>query len=255
MTRQEFREGASRNSLVRIRVPKRIKSALVGFGDDVDRAYPSKKHHGRERSDGQGRAYVQFPLADFVDYTQIDQWLANDALLNVRFDLPGAEPRSETLSLIRVQADPTPEIRRFRSGEQDVTAGESVVLCWTTRNAERIRVILEPGIGKVEPNGERQITPSETTTLTLRLMAPGMDDVTKRLTVKVHPPRREVLDLTAQVQRAVGGWRNGRGFSHDELRAAGLTASEARHRSIRIDERRRSSHPINVDALGRLTDA
>ena len=254
MTRQEFRESASRNALVRIRVPKRVKSALVGFGDDADRAYRSKKHHGRARDDHH-RAYVQLPLADFGDYIQIDQWLADDALFNVRFDFSDTKPKPKTLSLIRVQADPTPEIVGFTSGEQTVTAGDSVTLRWTTRNAECIRAVLEPDIGQVEPKGEVQITPSETTTCTLRLTAPGMDDVTKRLTVKVHPPRREVLNPTAGVRRATGGWRNGRGFSHDELQAAGLTVSEARRRSIRVDGRRRSSHRINVEALGSLIDA
>lgn len=255
MTRQEFREGVDRNAVVRMRVPKRVKSVRVGFGDDVARAYPSKRHHPRGSSDAHSRSYVRIPLADFADYTQIDQWLADDALFNARFDLSGREPKPKPVSPIRVQADPTPEIVLFRSGEQAVAAGDPVTLYWTTRNTERIRVALEPGNGNVEPNGELQITPSETTSYTLRLTAPGMDDITKRLTVKVHPQRHEVLDLTARVKRPVGGWRKGRGFSHEELRAAGLTASEARRRSIRVDERRRSSHPMNVETLGRLSVA
>ena len=255
MTREEFREAADRNAVVELRVPKRVGSALVGFGDGADRVYPSKRNPGRKRDDAHRRATIEVPLADFGDYTQIDQWLADDAQFSVRFDLSGTEARPETLSLVRVQADSRPEIVRFKSGEQAVAAGDPVTLCWTTRNAERVRVVLEPGIGRVETNGEHQITPSQTTTFTLSLKASGMDDVSKRLTVKVHPSRSEVGNLTARVQRAPSGWRVGRGFSRDELRAAGLTTPEARRRSFPVDERRRSSHRINVEALEELMNA
>lgn len=256
LARQDFREAAERNAVIRLRVPKRVKPVRVGFGDDVDRAYPVKRNRESKRSDTDGRSHVRLPLADFLDYAQIDRWLADDALFNVRFGLAGTEPRPEILSLIRVQADPVPEIVRFRSGEQAIVAGDSVTLCWLTRNTERAGVVLEPGIGGVAPNGELAVTPAVTTTYVLRLTAPGMTDVTRKLTVKVHQqPRCEVPKLTARVQRAIGGWRSGKGFSHNELRAAGLTSYEARRRSIRVDERRRSSHPINVETLGRLTDA
>ncbi len=255
MTRREFREAAERNAVVRLRVPKRVKSVRVGFGDEVDRAYPSKRSQERERNDTDRRAYVQLPLSDFGDYTQIDQWLAGDVFFNVGFSLAGTRPQPETLSLIRVQADPKPEIVQFSSGEQTVVVGNPVTLYWLTRNAEHLRVALEPGIGRVAPNGELEVTPAGTTIFVLRLTAPGTADVTRRVTVKVHPPHLELPKLTARVQRAVGGWRSGRGFSHAELGAVGLTASEARRRSIPVDKRRRSSHPINVEALRRLTDA
>ena len=247
MTRHEFRERADRNVVVQLRVPKTVRSTAIGFGDDVDRTYPGKRNGERN--------HVELPLADFVDYTQIDQRLAADAPFSVRFDLSGKEPRSKTLSLIRVQADPAPEIVRFRSSEQAVAAGDSVTLRWTTRRTQHVRAVLEPDIGPVEPNGELDVTPSETTTYTLRLTARSMEDVTRQVTVRVHHHDMEVPESTARVRRAQGGWRSGKGFSDCELRAAGLTRTTARRSSIRLDERRRSLHSINVETLGRLTNA
>ena len=69
----------------------------------------------------------------------------------------------------------------------------------------------------------------------------------------VRPPRSAKKPV-AKVLRGGGGWRPGKGFSGGELRAIGLRATEAARRSIRIDRRRRSKHPANIDTLRRLTD-
>lgn len=53
----------------------------------------------------------------------------------------------------------------------------------------------------------------------------------------------------AQVNRACGGIRSGKGFSSGELVRAGLTVADAKRMGVRIDHRRRSILEINVDAL------
>ncbi|OYT64617.1 50S ribosomal protein L13e [Candidatus Bathyarchaeota archaeon ex4484_205] len=43
--------------------------------------------------------------------------------------------------------------------------------------------------------------------------------------------------------------RKGRGFSRNELKEAGLTVAEAKRLGLRVDPRRRSTHPENVKML------
>jgi large subunit ribosomal protein L13e len=43
--------------------------------------------------------------------------------------------------------------------------------------------------------------------------------------------------------------RTGKGFSMDELKEAGLTAGEARHLGVPVDQRRSTSYPENVEGL------
>lgn len=86
MTRHEFRTHAESDSALRLRVPKRVRSVVVGFDSDVDRRY--------QQNDDD----FVLPLADFCDYTQIDHWLAEDAYFNVLVE-------NETLALVRVLAD------------------------------------------------------------------------------------------------------------------------------------------------------
>ncbi len=238
MTRQEFREQAYADGALQLRTPPRISSVKVGFDNELDRTY-SPQNKGDD---------TNIPLTHFVDYTQVDQRLNEDALLSV-------ECGGATMTLIRVSADPAPTIVSFTNEPTAVTAGEQATLRWETRNAETDGMVIDPDIGKVETSGSRMVAPLETTTYTLRLKASGLDDMTQAVTVIVFPSLPPRGKASARVKRAGGGWRPGKGFSRGEIHAAGLTNADAARRAIPIDKRRRSTHKVDIDMLRRLSDA
>ncbi len=238
MTRQEFREHAHANATMLLRLPRRIKSVRVGFDDELERA------HHRERRENAS----PIPLADFVDYSQIDRRLNEDASFNV-------ECGGAVLTLIRISADPAPKIISFTHEPETVGAGEQATLRWKTRNVEAGGVVIDPEIGAVESSGSLVVALFKTRTYTLRLTASGTDDVTKTVTVTVRPPPQAGEKPIARVRRAGGGWKHGKGFSYGEIRAAGLTVADATRRSMPIDQRRRSTHRANIKTIGRSIDA
>ena len=239
MTRQQFQEYADAGVALRVRLPKRIRSAGVGFGADMDRSYSSQ--HTEDNTT------CAIPLTDFIDYSQIDQRLNKDVSLNVEC---GA-----TLNLIRVSADPVPTITTFTCEPAALAAGEKAALYWSTRDAEARCIVIDPEIGTVESSGSLKVVPSETTTYTLRLTASGLDDVTESVTVILLPLLPPGGKASARVKHTCGDWRPGKGFSRGELDAAGLTDAAAARRSVPTDRRRRSTHPVNIDILRRLSDA
>jgi len=241
-SRAEFQKLAAENAEVRLRVPRRIKSVEVAFDHEDGPYYSSRKGD------------VRLPLADFMDHQQIDERLFNDGLLNARFGEPGLRDQDDrvTLCLVRVVADPLPEIVSFHCEPGTVESGDQATLRWKIRNAEEgVNVAIEPAIGAVEPLGDISVVLSETTTYTLKLTAPGMADLTRQVTARVRSRPEGVQKPIACVWRA-RGWRPGKGFSQRELHAAGLPAAVAKRRSIPIDPRRRSEHSPNVKALRRL---
>ena len=68
-----------------------------------------------------------------------------------------------------------------------------------------------------------------------------------------HQPLQKVLPQTPErhafVKRPDGSLRHGRGFSHRELQAVGMTTADAKRLSIPNDVRRRTAHRANVEAL------
>ncbi len=235
MTRQQFREHANAGKAMQLRLPTHIASVKVGFDDELDRKYcPSKRGEDSE-----------IPLADFVDYSQIDQRLNK----NVSFNVQCGE---EVMALILISADPVPAIVSFTSEPAVVHVGGTATLRWSTKHAEANSVVIEPEIGSVESSGSVSITPNETSTFTLRLTVPGMGDVTEVATVKVQAEHD--AKTAPQVRSARGSLRRGKGFSRSELHAAGLTDEDILCRSIRFDRRRRSTHDANIDRIRRAID-
>ena len=236
MSRRQFRMHADANAAIRLRVPRWIKSIAAGFDDEVSRTFRANRIAKAEKAE------FRLLPADFVDYTQIDQRLAEDTFFKVRCG-------RETLNLIRVLADPLPAVTLFSQEPATINPGESATLRWATRDAEEVKIAIEPGIGVVEPSGTVEVAPEMTTNYTLTLTASGMEDVTRTVAVIIKPPAPPGNIPVPRVRRACGGWRRGKGFSRGELCAANLTPSDAKSRTIAMDRRRRSTHPNNVAML------
>ena len=223
---------------MRLRLPRRIKSLRARFDDESDRVYDHKN----------GENDRVIPLADFVDYSQIDQRLNHDASFNI-------ECSGVKLTLIQVSCDPVPTIISFTREPATVSTGEQATLSWATRNADVGTVAISPEIGPVALSGSLLVAPSKTTTYTLTLMASGKDDVTKTVTVTVRPSHPPGETPIAWVRRGGGRWRQGKGFSYGEIRAAGLTVAAVTHQSLPFDKRRRSAHQANTERIKGLIDA
>lgn len=168
MTRMQFREHAHADATLWLRLPSRISLVKVGFDQDLNRTYRSLIN----RND------IKFSLADFVDYSQIDRRLKQDVTLNI-------ECENKMVTLIRILADPVPEITSFTTESDRITLGETAMLRWETQNAEPNSIVLEPDIGKVQTSGNTMIPLAETMEFTLRLKNAGLNDIAKTVTIKV----------------------------------------------------------------------
>jgi peptidoglycan-associated lipoprotein len=68
-----------------------------------------------------------------------------------------------------------------------VQRGQSATLRWTSQNAEEL--MIDPGVGRVDAQGTRSVSPTESTTYTLTGRGPGgSTTATARLTVTAPPP-------------------------------------------------------------------
>lgn len=55
--------------------------------------------------------------------------------------------------------------------------------------------------------------------------------------------------VSAKVPKQLGKQRCGRGFSRDELKEAGSNVNEAHRLGLLVDQRRKTKHEENVEAL------
>ena len=87
------------------------------------------------------------------------------------------------------QAPPPPKamINSFTAEPSTIEAGQSATLRWSISNATDMSI--DQGIGAVQSEGSKQVSPTATTTYTLTVHGPGGDD-TKTATVEVSaaPP-------------------------------------------------------------------
>ncbi len=187
MTREEFKNQAYAEATLSI-LSKRHSSLRAGFDDQVEQPY------SRTIEDN----CIAIPLAHFVDHAQIDRRLTDEA----RFCVEWA---GEKLPLIRVSADPVPEILTFMSDPPTIAPGQEAVLTWTTRNAQGVRARIDPAIGYVELAGSVRVEPAASTHFTLRLMASGIDDVTKEVAVAVlmRPDSRHLMTPMQLLEKVI----------------------------------------------------
>ena len=245
LTRSEFAKHAAQGAAVRVRLPRSIRSAVVGFGDDLQRKYPAS------RDDGGRLVYLVVPLTDFEFNPEILEVLAEDVSLNLEWN-------GTRLALVRVPRDPSPEIVSFTCEPSTVENGDPATLAWETLNA--IAVAIEPDVGVVAKTGSVEIKPRGTTAYTLRLTGPGLAEVTKTITAivtrvtTINPACSDDAGV-AYVQGGCGGRRRGKGFSRGEIQAAGVSRRTAMMCQLRSDGRRRTTHPANVAAIRRAIDA
>ena len=240
ITRRQFAEWGKGGGKMRVRLPRRFRSVGVGFNDALEKRYYTV------RADGINHVQLLVPLDGFVAYPQIAERLNEDVALNV--DCGGA-----VVTLIQVAHDPLPRINRFTCDSSTVEKGQRATLRWKTANTEASNVAIEPGVGAVLPSGSKDVAPTTDTTYTLRLTTPGLAPVTKMLQVMTIPRRHRTGQLMASVM-GHGKLRRGKGFALGELCAASLTIEDAKQLLVRIDKRRRTTHPINVAMIRRLFD-
>ena len=220
-----------------LKVPKCICSVEVGFDSEIDRRYRRSGPHN----------IVQIPIMDFIDYEQIEGRPHDQLALNARIS-------DAMVTFLEVNADPLPSIERFGSNKRELMRGEVATLSWTTRNAYRNGVVIEPGISPVEPDGNLDVSPHRTTTYTLRLHVTGRDDAAASTTVSVVSQVDEMQPGPSV--RGSHGWRRGKGFSRGELELAGLRVGEASMgHGFRVDKRRRTTHPDNAKIIRKVFDA
>lgn len=68
-----------------------------------------------------------------------------------------------------------------------IKSGESTTLNWSSTNATDLD--LEPGVGKVAPQGSTNVSPTQSTTYTITATGPGgTADATQQITVEAPPP-------------------------------------------------------------------
>lgn len=181
MTREEFKGHAHASKTLSV-LSKRQSSIRAGFDDQLEQPYKRTIEEDR----------ITIPLAHFVDHAQIDRRLSEEAHFCVEW-------AGEKLSLIRISADPAPEILTFTSDPPTIVAGQEVVLRWDSRNAQNVRARIDPAIGSVEPTGSVRVEPAATTDFTLRLKSPDIDDVTRTVSVTVHSSQN-ARDLMTPMQ-------------------------------------------------------
>lgn len=236
MTRQEFRRHAHTNVSVTL-LSKRQTKVVAGFDDELVQTQRRLIEDDR----------IKIPLVHFVDHTQIDRRLNEDVHFNVEWG-------GKIVPLIKISADPMPEIISFIAEPARISARGEALLEWKTRNADNARVSIDPGGEIIGSDDAFIVRPMETTRYTLTLAVAGTEDISRTVTVTVEQMPVPGKRSTASVMSTGGGWKRGKGFSFRELRDAGVMVREAVERFIPIDRRRRTSHRVNVERVRSMFD-
>jgi hypothetical protein len=97
-----------------------------------------------------------------------------------------------TVGYARQRHDPSPTVT-LSANPTTIVLGQCSKLSWTSQNATSLNIV--PGVGKVNANGSKTVTPEDITTYTLTATGPGGTQ-TSSATVSVMPPPSNTLELT-----------------------------------------------------------
>ncbi|HEY7389558.1 MAG TPA: hypothetical protein VH640_13675 [Bryobacteraceae bacterium] len=95
---------------------------------------------------------------------------------------PGAVPAGAGNPYQRARLLPA-RIMEFKAEPVSIQPGQSVTLTWSAENPTAMSI--DPDLGRVTPNGIRQLTPARTTTYTLTVHGPNDQVLTRSVTVNV----------------------------------------------------------------------
>jgi hypothetical protein len=107
------------------------------------------------------------------------------------------EPPVGPSTALQRKAAPPARILDFRAQPESVKAGEAVTLIWATENPDSVTINPEPG--RVGSRGSRRMTPSATTTYTLRVTGPNGEE-TRTVIVNVRGGAAPPADAVAKKQ-------------------------------------------------------
>ncbi|MBL8173898.1 MAG: OmpA family protein [Bryobacterales bacterium] len=106
-----------------------------------------------------------------------------------RKKVPAPPPPPKPAVVKETPPPPKPVIASFTVDPSSIERGQSATLRWSSQNASSATI--DNGIGSVQPNGSRQVSPSSTTTYRLTVTGEGGEasqTVTLRVTEPAPPP-------------------------------------------------------------------
>ena len=124
MTRDEFRDHANAETILRLALPRPVTSVSVGFDEDDRQVF---------RSQG-ANSEAEITLSGFAGYTQLENRLEEDALLTAQWE-------DYAFSLIRIAPDPAPVIRQAFSTKPGAGNVPYLSYC-TTGQAEKAKTLV-----------------------------------------------------------------------------------------------------------------
>lgn len=233
LSRQNFKEYACQDANLLVR--SKFTICKVGFDGDVPIHY---RRNVDERE-------IKIPLNDFAYHRQITDNLYSYVHFNV-------ECHNSVIPVIRIKADPIPEIVSFAASPSKILLGTESTMTWEAKNVGQCALGIEPEIGEVKANGSCVVCPDKTTKYTLTLFDSKQErklELKSSIDITVYLTSHAIERPKARIWRDGLGWKIGKGFSQSELKNIGLTFQEAKIHKIHIDMRRRSFHQRNVNAL------
>ncbi len=161
--------------------------------------------------------------ANFVEFDGL-----NASSFTIVGNQPGTSGRSAINGILIVPDVDTPEVVSFDTDDTYVSSGQSATLSWQTQHATTVELDAAP----VALNGSLVVSPTTTTTYTLRASANGLPDAVVELTIHVGPPRPNILLFIVDDM----GWQDTSvPFHHDAAGTPIITSRNTRYRTPNME--------------------